>query len=468
MRISKLTSRVLLTGSLLISSCGIETRSESYDIISGGSFTDALELGAGYNAKTRKLTRSTCVTGEVEKRVAPRTGSRIVSEVDANYETVVDSMDGSIDASFSYAGIEAGAGAKLGRLVATSELTTNIFFSTSYIGRSDVLSGTNRRYTSNGQSLINSSIEQKETVCGTDFVYQIDRGASITVSMAIKADSKKKKDSLSGYLKVNVLDFVEVNGSLETLDESLKEGVSVRVFLKQTGGKPQNLALAIPDDGYNCSIEDLKKCVDKVNVAIKYAKTSFRSDLEDELLWAPLNYHTVPYAHTGDVKKLSQPELTLDQVELIEEAAKTLRRVFGQHMVDYEDLEFLISLSEGDERAQLEKVSGDVFKNLQRISNLIGICSNNFERCMIEVGAESLNLHDYDKKFRDLGFAAKATKFCEKLIIDAYQAGSIYEIDKNVFLLEGSAPVFTVVTDVNSRLLGVEPCINVYRYALRG
>lgn len=341
---------------LLLASCsdaGNEKSIVSDANIGASSVKSTVSLGNGYSEKTGSFLTNECVSGEVEEKNLPLTGSDISFITDASYTDIVDSLSGSLEGSLDLAVIKASAGAELAKKTAKTRLTTNIYAYINLIGQSKSFKSGSRKI---GSDAMVAGLS-KEKYCGTDFVNQIDYGASMAVSFEVTAKTEAQKNKIAGYLKVNYLDMIEANGSLEKIDDEEKSDYSIRLMIKQVGGKPQNIALAVPGDGIFCGINDIKQCIDKMNVALNYMRTQLRSDLEDSRYWNPINYHTISYKNAASVRLLAPQELTQNQKNLLARAHDYIRDQYLKIMEDLKDADTISDLElNSEERSHINRV----------------------------------------------------------------------------------------------------------------
>jgi hypothetical protein len=420
----------------------------------------AVELGEGYSGKTGNFLHSQCVKGTTEEVNLPLTGGEVKFLFDAGYNEIIDSLSGAVDGSLNLTAVRASAGARLAKNIAKTTLTTNLFSYVNLIGKARRLKSEGRSY---GPDALQPGINS-EKYCGTDFVSQIDYGASMAVSLEITAKTEKHKEKVSGYLKVNVQNLVEVDGELEKLDEREAESYSVRLMVKQIGGLSQNITLAIPDDGFYCTIKNIGSCIDKMNATIRYMKGQMRSDLSNVGNWNPMNYHTISYKNTAELSRLAPVQLTDQQKLMLENAHDSIKTRYEETMSDWKDAKTLKEFGLSREESQeINTVISAITFNANALDRAINGCMEDYTFCMQIASDESvLNLRSYNRDFRQIGFARLARNYCASIIAQSITRGIISAELGRDLTLEETVPVFEDQNDLSSGHVGIEPCFGVY------
>lgn len=429
--------------------------------VGAGAIKRSVALGDGYSEKNGIFLSNSCVTGEIETKNLSLSGGDVSFIVDASYTDIVNSLSGSLDASMNLASIKASAGAQLAKKAAKTSLSTNIYAYINMIGQASSFTSGSRKL---GQDALIPGIH-KETYCGTDFVNQIDYGASIGVSLEVSAKTELQKQKIAGYLKVNVLNFVEGSGNIESIDDSERQDYSVRLMIKQVGGKPQNITLAIPADGMFCGIGDIKQCIGKMNAVIQYMQTQMRSDLEDKQYWNPINYHTMSYKNAASVRSLAAVDLTQDQRRMLARAHENIKAYYERTMEDWKDVDTIAAMPlNQNERNLIQKITESVTHNAVALERAISECQIDYYYCMdIASDSSRLNLKSYDPDFRQIGFVRNAQNYCSLLIAKSITSGLLSPEQGRNLTLEGSAPVFENQKDVTSQMVGFAPCTETYK-----
>ncbi|RYZ90704.1 MAG: hypothetical protein EOP04_03090 [Proteobacteria bacterium] len=448
-------------------SCGGSTQPSSNlnDASVNASATKKLnELGYGYSEKTGKFLNTQCVTGTTVVKNQPDTGGKVEFIYDASYEDVVDSLAGSLDVSLNLAAIKASAGAELAKKTARTALTTNVYAYVNLIGKSELMKAEGRGY---GPTVLIPGAD-KEAYCGTDFISQIDYGASMAVSFEVTAKTHQQREKIAGYLKVNFASIIEGSGSLESIDQSENKDYKVRLMIKQVGGVPQNVSLAIPDDGIFCDVSDIKKCVDKMNIALDYMRTQMRSDLADIKNWNPITYHTTSYALTADLRKLAPQKLTEQERTMLTMAHNLIKSQYETTMADWKDADLMASSDLlPAERNSIIGIREKIITNSGILNEAINACQRDFKYCMgVASNPASLGLAEYDPEFRTIAYARQAKKYCQTLIQAAFVSGELGNDEARSLALEASAPVFADPKNSSSPVIGFSPCFDIYELEL--
>lgn len=461
---NSITRGIIILLSATSYSCGKNSPSESLlkdSSLDSSATGKTIALGDGYSEKTGSFLLNECVAGEEVEKNLPLTGGDVSFIFDANYQDIVESMSGSLDVSLNLATIKASAGAQLAKKAAKTSLTTNIFATINLIGKSKSFKSGTRRYGSD----VPDGNSDKEFYCGTDFVNQIDYGAKMAVSLEVTAKNEIQKDKIAGYLKVNAFNLVEASGQLEKLEESERQEYGVKLMIKQIGGKPQNVTLAIPPEGLFCSVSSIKECVQKMNAAINYMRTQMRSDLENLDSWNPVRYHTISYKNAASLRKLVPTALTPEQQEMLHLAHDNIKQQYTKSMEDWKDANTIASLLlNADERQKINAVIESVTYNSMTLERVMDECMNNYTTCMTKASDLSqLGLRSYDHQFRKISLVKAAQSYCSQLIAQSIARGDLSSDHGRDLSMEGSAPIYQRQRDLSSGIVGFAPCQDVYQ-----
>ncbi len=422
--------------------------------------------GHGYSEKTGKLLANECVTGQIKQVAGPYYGGIIEIKQDASYKEIVDTLEGSIEGSFNLAAVSASAGASLAKEVASSELSTTLLVHAKYVGKSQILDSDERAL---GKSALETSDINRESYCGTDFVSQVDYGASMSMALEITAKTAEDKKKIDGKLKIDFANVLSVEGKLKSELSENKESYHIKIKLLQTGGKPQNSALALPVDGLTCPFDKLDVCIKKGNEVITYLKNQFRSDLEsDPNSWIPVAYHTMSYNKAYGLEKLVPVKLTQMQETLLDKARDIIKGKFEQSIMDMKDAKLMKGgdLSAAD-KATLEQVYQVALGNAALLDKLIIKCGGSYQFCIDNASDSSkLGLRPYNTEFRKLGFEKRAKAFCQSILAKAVIANVISPEDSAAFEAMDAIPFFEEADNVNSKFIGTIPCIDAFNRKL--
>ncbi len=424
------------------------------------------ELGFGYSEKNRTLLRHRCVNGNVVQRNSATTGSHVNFQLDASFDDINKALSGSLNSAVNLSLLNASAGAELAKNTSRSRLTTNVFASFRAISQSRYLDPASRVSALPG-STPNFNIEE---YCGTDFVSQIDYGASFAVSLEITARSEKQRQWIHGQLKANFAGIVKGEGNLDNVNESEQSDFNVHIHIHQLGGIAENVLMAIPKEGLSCSAADFNACVKNLHQIIRYMQTQFRSDLLTQKNWVPLRIHTISYNQAYGLSNLSSTELLTELSQrLIHISESRIAEIFKATTADWKDLITLESDPAMGEavRRELSLTRKIIESNLEKLAVAIHNCEKNFEYCSsIAINQSYLALDPYDQNFFDLAFNKKAEWYCSNLLKNLESRGRISEAESGNLKLEGSAPLLADVHNEDSQIVGFIPCIRLYEKIL--
>lgn len=457
-----------LIAAVCLSACGADKsagRAELKDSVVGArAVPGAIELGYGYSEKTGKFIRTQCVQGTTSSKNLADTGGNVSFIVDGSYQKIVDALSGSLDVSLNLAVIKASAGASIAKSVASSELTTNIVAYKTLVGKAEFLPSSTTTY---APAVLDLG-SQTEQYCGTDYVSEIDYGASMVVSLEVIAKSKQQKEKIAGYLQASFAEIVEGRGSLEIIDENERQDYRVRLMINQVGGVPQNVALAVPEDGLYCSVDDLRSCLAKMNAAITYMRGQWRSDLFEIQNWNPVNYHTTSYSSNARVKNLAPVKLTAAQKTLLATAYDSIKREYDELSADLRDANVMMESGLLDsEKRQLSPVLQTILGNLRKLDRAINECLDNFDYCLdVAADLSQLKLVPFNEDFRRIGYERRAQYFCSQLLTHAFASGELTDGEILDLKREKGAPVFADPKNSSSKVIGSAPCLDVFEASL--
>lgn len=326
---------------LFLMSCGAPPRHISSlhgDYAGEQSFVSL--LGMGFDRNRGIFTGTKCVEHPTlrEEKMFPsglQNRTRFLKNVD--FKGLLNSIYGSFDLSVPVLpGITAGGGITFARDFQATNYSENYMFAAEFKGYSLLFpEGQTNLSEIPKKLLINRHKERRirissgnlpedglifdrylENACGSEYISQIDYGATLNAILHINYGSSTRKSYLAGRFKIDALKgTIKVSAEAAVEIRNWREEFQVTVAAFQHGGNPRDLARLLPENILICGLDfsdaetspdhqveritkSLQPCLDYFKAILEYAGTDFSNQLADQSSRLKiLNYHTTPYDH---------------------------------------------------------------------------------------------------------------------------------------------------------------------------
>ncbi|MBQ4848073.1 MULTISPECIES: hypothetical protein [unclassified Pseudoalteromonas] len=238
---------------------------------------DSVPLGTAYKSKGQVFLGLQSVTGaEVEDLGNSKIDFRV--GVDLGYEQALKLIDGKVDAGFKFPAVRIDAGANYAKDISADKYTGTYTVYSSVKPKSRMLmpaSTMGYQPTLAAQDLAIAEPGNKASNLGDGFVHGFAYGSNVVINMKIDYRNEEDKRSIGGYLSVDWIGKVKVNGELQKLDDSKRQSIKISVSGYQSGGDPNRLLTIIPNGIMRCTLLNPEPCFALFESAVNYLKTDY-------------------------------------------------------------------------------------------------------------------------------------------------------------------------------------------------
>lgn len=228
--------------------------------------------------------------------------------------------------------------------------------------------------------------EKFATICGDEYVNQIEYKDFILVSLRVDYADTSSKQELSGKLNVSVLGIGAISGALQNLKASGNTNTRVTLRALQQGGEPHRLLSAfggLSKDKMNpivtCGYENYDDCSKAISNVIEYASNDFANQFSAPGRHSPVKYLTQSYLSGGVIiVKPADPipddvlQFRTRLLDLYERNTDIERRIAAML-----NMKFLNS-TEKESLIQNQKI---VWEKLNLIKQVAAACFDNIREC---------------------------------------------------------------------------------------
>jgi hypothetical protein len=292
-------------------------------------------------------------------------------------------------------------------------------FSQSFTLKYDLKLG-NGRFDIDSSDPLNDTADRVKTnackfkeLCGNNFVYQTEEGASVYVAMQFAFTSQEHEQTfkrtigadLEHTFKVNGVSVkvgAKINTSVTKLNKVTRDNGSLEVVAYQKGGDVTGLARIFSGENdqtvpaFSCSLNNLKACTSALDKIVQYiASKEFAEGVKSSP--AILNYAYRPYWEVDpDVpEELKTSEVSVD----IENARFRLAEAYENITIDQETLAKTLQLDLAANRQQeLVSLAGSLQLDAENVQKAALICFSDLEACVSNTNQVLANIVAYDRK----------------------------------------------------------------------
>lgn len=370
----------------------------------GTDNVDTVPLGTAYKSKGNVFLGLQSVTGaEVEDLGNSKIDFRV--GVDLGYEQALKLIDGKVDAGFKFPAVRVDAGANYAKDISADKYTGTYTVYSSVKPKARMLMPSSTTGYLPTQAALDLAVAQpgnKANNLGDGFVHGFAYGSNVVINMKIDYRNESDKRTIGGYLSVDWIGKVKVDGKLQKLDDSKRQSIKISVSGYQSGGDPNRLLSIIPNGIMRCTLLNPEPCFALFESAVKYLKTdyinqfnslddynvtdTYLADYQDS---GPQLQQLVPaqgYVAVNYLTKLVVKELTSRWIEerLTYRRAKNLQRYYASQF----------STSELEQLREIETSSRS---NANLFADMVDYCEQNPEgNYCIEYEAQNLSYYrDY-------------------------------------------------------------------------
>jgi hypothetical protein len=292
-------------------------------------------------------------------------------------------------------------------------------FSQSFTLKYDLKLG-NGRFDIDSSDPLNDTADRVKTdacefkkLCGNNFVYQTEEGASVYVAMQFAFTSQEHEQTFKRSIGADLEHTFKVNGvsvkvgakidtSVTKLNKVTRDNGSLEVVAYQKGGDVTGLARIFSGENdqkvpaFSCSLNNLKACTQALDKIVQYiASKEFAEGVKSSP--AILNYAYRPY---WEVDPDVPEELKTSEVSTaIENARIRLAEAYENITIDQETLAKTLQLDLAANRQQeLISLAGSLQLDAENVQKAALICFSDLEACVSNTNQVLANIVAYDRK----------------------------------------------------------------------
>ncbi len=254
-------------------------------------------------------------------------------------------------------------------------------------------------------------------LCGNNFVYQTEEGASVYVAMQFAFTSQEHEQTFKRTIGAGLEHTFKVNGvsvkvglkidtAVTKLNRITRDNGSLEVVAYQKGGDVTGLARIFSGENgqtvpaFSCSLNNLKACTQALDKIVQYiASKEFAEGVKSSP--AILNYAYRPY---WEVDPDVPEELKTSEVSTaIENARIRLAEAYENITIDQETLAKTLQLDLAANRQQeLVGLATQLRTDAENVQKAALICFSDLEACVSNTDKVLANVVAYDRKIVEI------------------------------------------------------------------
>ncbi|MCG7561105.1 MULTISPECIES: hypothetical protein [Pseudoalteromonas] len=238
---------------------------------------DLAPLGTAYQSKGDILLGLKSVDGQTVEHLG-NTNIDFRVGVDLGYEQALKLIDGKVDAGFKFPAVRVDAGANYAKDISADRYTGTYTVYSSVKPKSRILMPvTDAGYqpTQAALDLAQAYPGNKAANLGDGFIQGFAYGSNVVINMKIDYRNESDKRTIGGYLSVDWIGKVKVDGQLQKLDDEKRQSVKITISGYQSGGDPNRLLQIIPNGIMSCTLLNPEPCFNLFESAVNYLKTDY-------------------------------------------------------------------------------------------------------------------------------------------------------------------------------------------------
>ncbi|TMP26876.1 hypothetical protein CWB99_17410 [Pseudoalteromonas rubra] len=238
---------------------------------------DLVPLGTAHQSKGDVLLGIQSVQGMAVEHLG-NTSIDFRVGVDLRYEQALKLIDGKVDAGFKFPAVRVDAGANYAKDISADRYTGTYTVYSSVKPKSRILmpsSDQGYQPTQAATELAQAYPGNKAANLGDGFVQGFAYGSNVVINMKIDYRNEEDKRQIGGYLSVDWIGKVKVDGQLQKIDEEKRQSVKISISGYQSGGDPNRLLNIIPNGIMRCTLLNPEPCFNLFEAAVNYLKSDY-------------------------------------------------------------------------------------------------------------------------------------------------------------------------------------------------
>ncbi|WP_125780505.1 hypothetical protein [Pseudoalteromonas rubra] len=407
MKIRNVVSFMLLLGAVLLLGKAHAHAMVAHEVeerTAIGQSSDIVPLGTAYQSKGKLFLGLQSVRGkQVEHLGNTHIDFRV--GVDLSYQQALKLVDGKVDAGFELPSVRVDAGSNYAKDISADRYTGTYTVYSSIKPKSRILvpdDDNGYQPTLAAKELAIAYPGNKASNLGDGFVQGFAYGSNVVINMKIEYRNETDKRTIGGYLSVDWIGKVKVDGELQKISEEKRNSVNITISGMQSGGDPNRLFRIIPDGIMQCTLLNPQPCFNLFEAAIHYLKTDYINQFDTLADYNITDVYTASYLDSGaDLQQLTPDngytpvnyltrlvikELTARWIEerLVYRRAKNLQRYYAAQF-------------SAEQLIQLQDIESKSRANANLFADLVDYCERNPEgnHCINYEADNLIYFHDY-------------------------------------------------------------------------
>jgi hypothetical protein len=360
--------------------------SEIHGQAATSSAVDLAPLGTAFQSKGDILLGLKSVSGRAVEHLG-NTNIDFRVGVDLSYQQALKLIDGKVDAGFKFPAVRVDAGANYAKDISADKYTGTYTVYSSIKPKSRILMPhTDAGYqpTQAALDLAQAYPGNKAANLGDGFIQGFAYGSNVVINMKIDYRNESDKRTIGGYLSVDWIGKVKVDGQLQKIDDKTRQSVKITISGYQSGGDPNRLLDIIPNGIMQCTLLNPQPCFNLFESAVNYLKTDYINQFNSLDDYNVTDTYVAQYLDSGAslqqlipaqgyeavnyLTKIVVKELTARWIEerLTYRRAKNLQRYYAAQFT-------------AEQLNQLSEIESDSRANANLFADLVDYCERNPE-----------------------------------------------------------------------------------------
>lgn len=348
-------------------------------------------IGNGFDSDRDRYKPMRCLNG-TETSVGGGT-STLSATVISSYEELLQRLEIAVGAKVKYGIFSAESSAKFVNELLQKSFSQSFTFAYDVkLNNASFSIDPSNPLNDTGRAAATNSCRFRE-ICGDQFVYQIERGASLYVNLQFQFSSEYHKQQFDVSAKAGIETTVggcgkipfsgSIEASVKYLTESTRKDGVMRITALQIGGSVEQLARILGSTGdipsMSCSLDNLTACTQALDKIAGYAAST---DFSTGVRQYPTNlkYH---YGNYWEVSPTA-PRLNVDVTPEIETARADLAIAYANRLSDVDKIAALLktyTLS-SDHKQQLTTLQTALAVDITQLQDAANVCFGDLANCL--------------------------------------------------------------------------------------
>ncbi|WP_054013558.1 hypothetical protein [Pseudoalteromonas sp. R3] len=242
-----------------------------------GQNNDLVPLGTAYQSKGKQFLGLQSVLGrQVDHLGNTHIDFRV--GVDLSYQQALKLVDGKVDAGFELPAVRVDAGSNYAKDISADRYTGTYTVYSSIKPKSRILipsDDTGYQPTVAAKELATAYPGNRASNLGDGFAQGFAYGSNVVINMKVEYRNEADKRTIGGYLSVDWIGKVKVEGDLQKIAEDKRKSVKITISGIQSGGDPNRLLQVIPNGIMHCTLLNPEPCFNLFETAVQYLKTDY-------------------------------------------------------------------------------------------------------------------------------------------------------------------------------------------------